>query len=428
MSGHRKGIPHLPKRYACDRCRKHKLRCPREAQAGDSCPRCLRAGAQCVTSTALPLGRPARSRTGTPSTQTTERVRKRDQSGSGNIVFRTSRQQQYVHSGPDLTAVPPAERAHGEIATEHSQGPLDKSLSWFQTSDPDIPGFEPGTLLEIPDADSSFGDSMMRNANGPDIPPSSGSTLIGFHVPEVLIQPWNRGRTDSQNDMLREGGTGLGSGSLQHVGCGDGLQKPGPENKSQLGELLQRTSKILGILQASALSKNCFAFSNLSTTSGPRSIHSQPTSIMGPSVHATSSPQRTPAPSSTTRRLMELNTSEPKLDTATILIISAYYIQIIQIYNVIFAQSHLEFYQTSGPSISRLQVLPGPQLGLPLEHGGMRAEFMIQAINHLLDRVEILQGMPPKFRLNPTRGFEVGFHGLELTTLCITNDYESKRK
>ncbi|EFW22509.1 hypothetical protein D8B26_000818 [Coccidioides posadasii str. Silveira] len=215
MSGHRKGIPHLPKRYACDRCRKHKLRCPREAQAGDSCPRCLRAGAQCVTSTALPLGRPARSRTGTPSTQTTERVRKRDQSGSGNIVFRTSRQQQYVHSGPDLTAVPPAERAHGEIATGHSQGPLDKSLSWFQTSDPDIPGFEPGTLLEIPDADSSFGDSMMRNANGPDIPPSSGSTLIGFHVPEVLIQPWNRGRTDSQNDMLREGGTGLGSGSLE---------------------------------------------------------------------------------------------------------------------------------------------------------------------------------------------------------------------
>ncbi|RAH75490.1 Zn(II)2Cys6 transcription factor domain-containing protein [Aspergillus aculeatinus CBS 121060] len=50
------------KRYACDRCRTQKLRCPREQQGlHDPCARCIRAGVECVTSDAKPLGRPSRS-------------------------------------------------------------------------------------------------------------------------------------------------------------------------------------------------------------------------------------------------------------------------------------------------------------------------------------------------------------------------------
>ena len=47
-------------RRACDRCRRHKLRCPRNDLSNhDSCSRCLNAGAQCIYSPSLPTGRPA---------------------------------------------------------------------------------------------------------------------------------------------------------------------------------------------------------------------------------------------------------------------------------------------------------------------------------------------------------------------------------
>ncbi|KAF7513952.1 hypothetical protein GJ744_006566 [Endocarpon pusillum] len=54
------------KRFACDRCRSQKLRCIREASTpGVRCTRYSRAGAQCVTSPQLPMGRPSRTgRTG----------------------------------------------------------------------------------------------------------------------------------------------------------------------------------------------------------------------------------------------------------------------------------------------------------------------------------------------------------------------------
>lgn len=47
------------KRMACDRCRAHKLRCPRADDNLVSCTRCQRAGVVCTTGTTRPLGRPA---------------------------------------------------------------------------------------------------------------------------------------------------------------------------------------------------------------------------------------------------------------------------------------------------------------------------------------------------------------------------------
>ncbi|KAH6880010.1 hypothetical protein B0T10DRAFT_581967 [Thelonectria olida] len=47
-----------PKRFACDRCREQKLRCPRNQNKDGSCDRCVRLGALCLTSKGRPLGRP----------------------------------------------------------------------------------------------------------------------------------------------------------------------------------------------------------------------------------------------------------------------------------------------------------------------------------------------------------------------------------
>lgn len=46
------------RRYACDRCREQKLRCPRNQPGDSTCDRCLRVGVFCITSSGRPLGRP----------------------------------------------------------------------------------------------------------------------------------------------------------------------------------------------------------------------------------------------------------------------------------------------------------------------------------------------------------------------------------
>ncbi|KAL9045344.1 MAG: hypothetical protein Q9214_001596 [Letrouitia sp. 1 TL-2023] len=48
----------VARRYACDRCREQKLRCPRSWAGDSTCDRCLRLGAYCVTGSGRPLGRP----------------------------------------------------------------------------------------------------------------------------------------------------------------------------------------------------------------------------------------------------------------------------------------------------------------------------------------------------------------------------------
>jgi len=49
----------IHQRSACDRCRKQKLRCPRlDDNRTDTCQRCERAGVQCTTGEARPIGRP----------------------------------------------------------------------------------------------------------------------------------------------------------------------------------------------------------------------------------------------------------------------------------------------------------------------------------------------------------------------------------
>ncbi|KAI4143101.1 MAG: hypothetical protein L6R39_004696 [Caloplaca ligustica] len=49
-----------PQRAACERCRGQKLRCTRAYDAQAACNRCERAGAQCIVSPVLRVGRPIR--------------------------------------------------------------------------------------------------------------------------------------------------------------------------------------------------------------------------------------------------------------------------------------------------------------------------------------------------------------------------------
>lgn len=52
------------KRFACDRCRGQKLRCVREETNHETCTRCLRMNAICITNSPLRMGRPRRAGNG----------------------------------------------------------------------------------------------------------------------------------------------------------------------------------------------------------------------------------------------------------------------------------------------------------------------------------------------------------------------------
>lgn len=49
-------ISNLARRYACDRCRRHKLRCNRESSSESVCRRCDKAGVVCETTPDAPIG------------------------------------------------------------------------------------------------------------------------------------------------------------------------------------------------------------------------------------------------------------------------------------------------------------------------------------------------------------------------------------
>lgn len=64
VGGQRATDDQLPRRLACDRCRAHKLRCLRDENSTNilnTCQRCSKAGATCLTGKSLRSGRPSKS-------------------------------------------------------------------------------------------------------------------------------------------------------------------------------------------------------------------------------------------------------------------------------------------------------------------------------------------------------------------------------
>jgi len=76
----REGEP--PRRLACDRCRRQKLRCSRERIDSESCNRCLRANLECTDRQPLPMGRPNKRWVPDESRQKTSNRSKRQRSRS----------------------------------------------------------------------------------------------------------------------------------------------------------------------------------------------------------------------------------------------------------------------------------------------------------------------------------------------------------
>jgi hypothetical protein len=163
-----------PKRFACDRCRAHKLRCPREDQTGQSCARCLRAGASCITSNLRPLGRPARKITPGNSHGRERRPRKpvRGQSGTTDDEIDI-----LYDLGPTQNLSNPfgAEKHHGIRRPDvPSEGP-----GAFNANGPAFFGLDPAILLGLSGVSDDFLGIGLSNGQSPLGIPS----LNGTHIP-----------------------------------------------------------------------------------------------------------------------------------------------------------------------------------------------------------------------------------------------------
>jgi hypothetical protein len=194
-------------------------------------------------------------------------------------------------------------------------------------------------------------------------------------------------------------------------------------NSNPLGEVLQSTSEFVQVLQAIAL-----------TTSGLQSPNSDPSTLSSSGsdmycsrvaanlnlavqpLHISSSPfgqmhtpeLRVPSPS---------DRSKPDISTA--LVILACYIQIIQVYNILFLRVCESLSEMSQQFISSFQSVPGLQLGgFPVQYGNLQIKILVQVIMHLLSHIERLLGTSAEFRLDPASGSNDGIlSSPELTAL-----------
>lgn len=140
-----------PKRFACDRCREHKLRCPREDQTGQSCARCLRAAAPCVTSNLRPLGRPARNITPGNSHGRERRPRKPVR-GQSDIVDDEMDMLYNIDPTQNFNNPFGAEKHHGSRRLDvPSEG-----TGAFDANGPAFFGLDPETLLGLPGVSHDF--------------------------------------------------------------------------------------------------------------------------------------------------------------------------------------------------------------------------------------------------------------------------------
>lgn len=216
-------------------------------------------------------------------------------------------------------------------------------------------------------------------------------------------------------------------------------------NSNPLGEVLQTTSDFVHVLQTIALkpsstdqSGSTFQSQNSDTTTALSSAVGIYCSHVATNRNNAVQPLHISSSPFVQMRSSELMNPPPsdhlKPDIPAALVILTCYIQIVQIYDILFSRVYESLSEMSHQSISSLQSVPGLQLGgFPVQYGNRKIKILVQVIMHLLVHIERLLGTSGEFRLDPSRGTNDGiFSSSELTALlrmvmCQTDGEESDR-
>ncbi|KAJ6185221.1 hypothetical protein N7519_006522 [Penicillium mononematosum] len=456
----------------------HKLRCPREDQTGQTCARCLRAGAPCVTSNLRPLGRPARKITPGNSHGRKRRPQKAVRGQSGAADDETD---MLYDIDPARTPINPFETEKHPRAGSHNV-PSDGPGS-FDANSPGLFGLDPAILLGLSGLSDNFPGFEMSDGQSPFGIPS----LNGTHSPspgdaESAYADVSH-RSSSQSQYSRDKFSRLDSDSLRAVdpseqlgktmSSADAVQKLSvlitslskqldrlqttpwsvtlvnivcakqeqEAGKNPLGEVLQSTAEFVHVLQTIALKPP----STHQPDSGFQSLNSDPNTLSSPAAGMYCSgiasnlnnvlqPLRINSwplgPIHTPESMTPPPSDHFKPDISDALVILTCYIHIIRIYNILCSRVCESLSEMSHQSISSLQAIPGLEVGgFPVQYGNLQIKILIQVIMHLLAHMEHLLGTSAEFRLDPARGSNDGLlSSSELTALLrmVMNQKDDK--
>lgn len=401
----------VTKRAACDRCRDQKLRCPRVNAATEPCNRCLRAHAICVTSSSRPNGRPRISPlpvaeqlpagsgvSGGVLGLTSARASTGPRSANGN---RTPVQANIPLWSP--TASFDAYPDFFSSSTSHPVLSVQGDSSKSQTSSPgrrqsgvtslvglqllgDEHDGDPNTMELERSASMADGDFLEAIVNydhnhsvgwamqpigemGLEEQNVTTTTLADPRIrlsklSEIVVQQLNRAGTYSwRPPQVQANCTAKGQGMDQNP----------------LAQVLQSNSELAAILQQMSCS---------------RTDHDQPDSAISVST----------SPSST-------SIGDPP-STSTILLVLATWLQLLELYDQLFGHVRATLQEMPRDAITAFR---GPMgmiglrvPGMSLMQGDLSIKIMIQVINHQLESVEALLGLPDEYCVVRRSGGGIG--------------------
>jgi hypothetical protein len=415
------------KRYACDRCRDLKLRCPRELPTDESCARCVRACAMCVTSSTRPLGRPRVSDINGRATK----APRHQAAGAGML-------HQGPWQGPN----------QGEHQRTHLTSSLDCRSPTPRISLADSPAWSRGTGLD--EFSDFFGSGSAQSApaegadsisSGPGWMQFDVAELFGLQIPgtakeadvthpqaatEPISQPLegqNQHITVSNQGVLMdfESFAHTSPALLPDAGVDDergAVSSAVADPRVRLCQLNESLIHQLGRVESSSwrpplVQSSCIAKIN-STDENPLAQIMQSTSDMavilqqlfafptGPGINHNGPEHSTAQPGTT---LPVLATSTPaassgdhELDASTVLLALSTWLRLIQLYNTLFTRVHASLRELPRHAIIAFQGPVNLRVpGLPGVQGDLYVKLMIQVIKHHLEKVEVLLGLPDEF-------------------------------
>ncbi|KAK3385621.1 hypothetical protein B0H63DRAFT_185447 [Podospora didyma] len=428
--------PASNKRYACDRCRDQKLRCPRTDQnTSEPCARCQRAGAICVTSSTRPLGRPrnarssrnlhldpsARIRRPSPATTTTSRaVTKASDAATSSLPS--------VAPSPSSISTPPTPWPGS------TNGDIDLSY-------PDIFGNDPNTTL-FPDPAESWDAGMNSlfdlqsphgniNNDGNLLFPSPTPPGIMMGMQDALAPSTCLHRRHPTPPPITSN-----SSSLTVVNS----TYPNIAPPVSPTDTLLSLSRLNGDITQQISLINTFPWSSASSVSDSECAKVIQSMGGNPLAQAQQSAARfvdilrsllatPPPPLPTESSAVSEQPTTTLLSTPTYLLVLSSYVQLMHLYDTMFVHVCQILKDLPRSTIEDYLPVGADFAGLPAMPGSLYAKIVIQIVEHQLESVEALMGLPAEHRIcgraSRSRGIFSGHQDAEGLLGAVLGSQES---
>ncbi|KAL6166240.1 hypothetical protein ACJQWK_07599 [Exserohilum turcicum] len=402
-------MPPLPtsKRSACDRCRLQKLRCPPSVDGTETCTRCKRLGARCITSyprrpngaqqTTQSQGQPelrpklvhglqfpastvaSTPAMSTPSTIVTAPMNTSTTYQPTSYVTNMDISYDSLPSSLDDASDRFSSQA-GSLRLDSWGLSNDDAMSGFLTND--SPSFHSPPTFEIDGSGSSA-----------DFPDSFGHMQVGCmdttshgqhsHILECNARLCNLNLDLSKRLQECLGTTPQGSPRLYNAKPEDGSTGDRDGINTTLERALGDLSEFIAVIRSYVSTRNDFDRGNPTGEPIGQGVGS------GPGISAT-----------------------PKISLVFLINLLSAYLQLVTIYDKIFSPHRTRLCSTASlePSCTSpsQQPLDFRLLGLSAAQGTLQTKILIHAILHQFDVIERMLGLPADLRVTDTQDVYLG--------------------